>query len=182
MSFEHWLRTEHAPGYCNLDYDWRPGVDVCWDVTKGLPFPDGHVGGIFTEHMLEHFDHAAACAFLGECYRVMKPKSIIRIVVPDGEIYVDEYVKHRRGESSAMPYWEADRTAHAATPIYSINRIFRSHGHQFIWDAEALGAALKAAGFAAIEKMSFGHGRNPVLVLDAAHRAVESLYVEAARP
>lgn len=32
--------------FCNLDYMWRPGVDVCWDVTRGLPFPDKYFGGI----------------------------------------------------------------------------------------------------------------------------------------
>ena len=44
----------------NLDYEWRPGIDVCCDITKGLPFQNGYVAGVFTEHCIEHirFDDA----------------------------------------------------------------------------------------------------------------------------
>jgi hypothetical protein len=42
-------------GFCNLDYAWHPGIDVCWDITRRLPFSDRYVGGVFTEHCLEHF-------------------------------------------------------------------------------------------------------------------------------
>src|SRR5512135_2173820 len=61
-----------SPGFCNLDYYWLPGVDVCWDVTKPLPFPDGYVSGIFSEHMIEHIPFDAALGLLKECRRVLQ--------------------------------------------------------------------------------------------------------------
>lgn len=169
------------PKFCNVDWHWSPGV-VCWDVTKGLPFPDGYAAGIFTEHMLEHFDHATACSFLCECFRVMQPGGTIRVIVPDGEIYITEYMKHRRGEPHQMPYWDVERGIKAATPIHSVDRIARGQGHKFLWDGEALCAALTAAGFSDAAKVSFGTGRNTALLIDTPHRAVESLYVEAIKP
>jgi hypothetical protein len=52
--------------FCNLDYGWHPGINVCWDITRGLPFPNHYVGGVFTEHCLEHFSLDTALAILGE--------------------------------------------------------------------------------------------------------------------
>ena len=50
------------PGFINVDYDWRPGIDICCDITRSLPAADAQLGGIFTEHCLEHLSLAgAAC-------------------------------------------------------------------------------------------------------------------------
>lgn len=171
------------PNFCNLDYDWRPGVDVVWDVTRGLPFPDRHCGGIFTEHMIEHISFLDARALLRDCLRIMSPGATMRIVVPDGEIYLSEYAKHLRGEPTSIPYAERDRKINdRATPIYSINSIFRDHGHLFIWDAETMGVEMEAAGFVDVQKTSFMQGRDPALLIDSPHRAVESLYMEGSAP
>src|SRR3712207_5871910 len=40
--------------FINLDYDWRPGIDICWDVSRRLPLADVSLKGVFTEHCLEH--------------------------------------------------------------------------------------------------------------------------------
>src|SRR5579863_5017097 len=42
------------PKNINLDYDWRPGINICCDITRGLPLPDNYVAGIFSEHCIEH--------------------------------------------------------------------------------------------------------------------------------
>jgi len=79
-----------------------------------------------------------------------------------------------------MPYAEDD--AHNfpfVTPMISVNRIFRDHGHQFIWDYETLRLALLRAGFANVKKRAFGEGADPKLLRDTPSRQVESLYVEA---
>ena len=44
--------------FINLDYLWHPQIDVCWDVTRGLPWADGSLQGIFSEHCLEHVPFA----------------------------------------------------------------------------------------------------------------------------
>jgi predicted SAM-dependent methyltransferase len=58
------------------------------DVTKGLPFNDASVGYIYTSHMLEHLHKDDAIFVLKECYRVLKPKGVLRVLVPDLKIYV----------------------------------------------------------------------------------------------
>ena len=168
------------PEYCNLDYCWHPGVDVCWDATHRLPFEDGYVAGIFSEHMLEHIPFVNALALLRECRRVLRAGGILRVIVPDGQLYLSEYAKHLAGEIAQIPYTENDKRDFAiVTPIVSVNRIFRSHGHQFMWDFETLILALLRAGFTNVERRTFGQSRDPKLLQDTPSRQIESLYVEA---
>ena len=169
-----------SPEFCNLDYGWRPGVDICWDATRRLPFQDAYVGGIFTEHMLEHVEFKQALEILNECRRVLRAGGILRIVVPDGQLYLSKYAKHLAGGLADMPYAEDDESNFAiVTPIVSVNRIFGAHGHQFIWDYETLRLVLLKCGFTRIERRTFGEGTDPKLLRDTPSRNIESLYVEA---
>ena len=77
-----------------------------------------------------------------------------------------------------MPY---EREEGYPTPMSRINGIFRNHGHQFIYDFETFKYLLVKTGFKDIKKESFGHGRDPRLLIDQQMRADESLYVEATR-
>lgn len=163
--------------FCNIDYDWWPGVDACLDVTAGIPLQDEYAGGIFSEHMLEHVAFDAALAILEEFRRVLRKGGVLRIVMPDGELYLDEYQK---GSNAKIPYVDEDANRYPfLTRMISINRIFRGSGHLFIWDFETLREALLRSGFEVVEKCSFRKGRDNKLLLDSDVRAVESLYAEA---
>lgn len=47
-----------------------------------LPFPDNSIGHIITHHCLEHLTGKALIRIMDETYRVMKPGSIFRVIVP----------------------------------------------------------------------------------------------------
>lgn len=65
---------------------------IRWDLRKGIPFEDGTFDVIYHSHFLEHLDKKAAYTFMEECYRVLKPSGIIRVVVPDLGIRSRNYV------------------------------------------------------------------------------------------
>jgi len=167
------------PGNLNLDYQWRPGVDICCDITRPLPLADGYVSGLFSEHCLEHIPFSLALDVLREFHRVLQPGAFARIVVPDFEIYLEQYLRLRDGGAAAMPYADQDSIAGIYSPMLSINRIFRGHGHQFIYDFATLAVMLERAGFVDIDKRQCGDSRDARLLLDSPERAIESLYVEA---
>lgn len=48
---------------------------------------------IYHSQVLEHFTKDQAEFFIKECYRILKPKGIIRIVVPDLENIISEYTR-----------------------------------------------------------------------------------------
>lgn len=169
--------------FINLDYSWHPNIDICWDVTKGLPLNDSSVKGIYTEHCLEHLSFEDVYSLLNEFYRVLKPKGTIRIIVPDGELYLERYTKIVNGNNDiSLPYSKSDVYNEIYSPIMSVNRIFRSHGHEFIYDFDTFRQLLERNEFVRVEKEKYQSGRDPKLLLDTESRAVESLYVEATKP
>ena len=165
--------------FVNLDYHWTPNIDVCWDLSlKKLPFEENQFEGIFSEHCLEHVSFEVTSTILKECFRILKPSGVLRIIVPDGEIYCDLYIRKKKGEQVMLPYEEAGYIS----PMHRINGIFRKYGHQFIYDFETLSILLKNVGFSQISKVSFGKGIQPKLFhRDTEWRAIESLYIEAVK-
>jgi predicted SAM-dependent methyltransferase len=169
--------------FVNLDYDWKPGVDVIWDITQGLPFEAGRFEGIYTEHCLEHIPLEATDRLLAHCFRILKPGGVLRVIVPDGEIFIDGYREStNNGNSRTLPY--ADHHAYQGiyTPIMTVNRIFREHGHLFIYDFCTMRQLMERNGFESVKKEVFRNGRRTTLLRDSEHREHESLYVEASKP
>jgi ubiquinone/menaquinone biosynthesis C-methylase UbiE len=63
------------------------------NIIGGLPFRDATVDVIYHSHVLEHLPKSKAPGFIQECYRVLKPGGIIRVVVPDLEQIAREYIR-----------------------------------------------------------------------------------------
>ena len=94
----------------NLDFYWHPKLDICWDVTQGIPLPDHSLLGIFTEHCLEHILLENMDTVLTEFKRLLRPGGTIRIIVPDGELYTKTYVERQDGRTQpSFPYEFQDR-------------------------------------------------------------------------
>lgn len=171
------------PDFINIDYAWHPGIDICWDITRGIPLDNGSVSGVFTEHCLEHILWEKTDFVLGECFRILRPNGTLRIIVPDGELYLAGYTDLMRKQTDvALPYAAEDVYKNLYSPIMSVNRIFRAHGHLFIYDFYSLRLLLEKNGFIEIKKESYLSGRDSKLLVDTQSRKVESLYVECSKP
>lgn len=100
----------HHSGWTNVDFrSTGPGV-MAHDLHKGLPFEDCEFDAVYHSHLLEHFPKSQAPAFLRECYRVLKPKGFLRVVVPDLEkmarLYLLYLEKALHGEGEAQNRYE----------------------------------------------------------------------------
>jgi predicted SAM-dependent methyltransferase len=180
-------RNPHE-NFINLDYLWHPAVDVCWDITTGLPFADGSMQAVFSEHCLEHFPLPQAQQNLSEIRRVLAPGGRVRIVVPDGELYLRTYHAQMSGHSlPQFPYQATEATAELWCPMMSVNRIFYQDreslfGHRTIFDFRLLRLLLEKCGFVDVTRCDFRQSGDPQLAIDSPDRQVESLYVEATVP
>lgn len=171
----------HA-GFINLNYSWSRGVNLCWDLARGLPLPDDSMQGVFTEHCLEHLPLELGDYVFQESLRVLKPGGTLRVVLPDGELYLNGYLRANAGEPVEVPFADRDVYSGVYTPIMSVNRIFNRFGHRFVYDFETLRTLLERHGAVDVERSSFGAGRDPMLLIDTERRAAESVYVEATKP
>src|SRR5438067_4323322 len=171
--------------FINLDYLWHARVDVCWDVKQGIPFPKSSMKGVFIEHCLEHFSLPVAFAVLKECWRVLTPGGLLRIIVPDAELYLELYHRQRRDDENALfPFQESESFNNIFSPIISVNRVFYQDrdspfGHRFMYDFQLLKLLLDRLGFESARKVNFREGRDSILLIDSESRRSESLYVEA---
>ena len=173
------------PEFINLDYLWHPGVDVCWDIQSGVPFPEGRFRGIFTEHCLEHFPTSKVLFLLRECRRILKPGGILRIVVPDAGMYLERYYERSRQKSAELfPFESHESFEGIYTPMLSVNRIYyqdreQAFGHRTMFDFALMKKLLIKAGFVQVERKKYLEGKDPALLVDTESRKTESLYVEA---
>ena len=181
-----WNVHEHM---LNCDFQWHPGVELCWDIAgKPLPFRDARFKGIYTEHCLEHHSPVVVERILRECYRLIAPGGVLRLILPDAERYLRSYIDILDDvKAAAYPYPEDVCRGALSSPLLGVNRIFYQdrespHGHCFMFDEHLLHGFLEQAGFVEISRKGFRSGRDPALLLDSESRWVESFAMEAVRP
>lgn len=171
--------------FINLDYAWTREIDVCWDIRISLPFGSERFDGVYTEHCLEHLTFEDCVRALEEFHRVLAPGGTLRIIVPDGGLYLDLY-QESRGRDVTFPYiddigrqdFERD-SRYGFTPMMAVNRIFRGYGHLFAYDFETLAKVLSAIGFSQVTRCAFRCGRKQELLMDSELRRPQSLFAEA---
>lgn len=81
------------PAWVNIDLvSSSPEVHV-FDIRKKLPYFNAEFDACYSSHLVEHLKKEEANQLLAESWRILKPKGVIRIVVPDLEAIVREYLK-----------------------------------------------------------------------------------------
>ncbi len=145
------------------------------DVRKRLPWNDNSFTAVYASHLLEHLHLDEADRLLKECYRVLRPGGVVRVVVPDLASLVEGY---RTGNFPKWfvgyePYTEQgdrfvrsllmrDNTApkgSVATRVFDALTDF--HSHKWMYDAGSLAARVRAAGFAEVRNMPCWESRIP---------------------
>jgi predicted SAM-dependent methyltransferase len=164
-----------------INVDMHPLATVYYaDLRDPFDLNNGAVRHIHCEHVLEHLEHGDALRFLRECRRVLADDGTLRLIVPDAEKYLLAYAQEDAGFFAALRH-----LGNAVEPLTHrmavINQMFRMGGaHRYAWDFEAVRAALLAAGFARVDRSTFGNIA-PELRIDGTDdwRLRESLYVNA---
>lgn len=169
-------------GWLNLDCyppTSRDAEILTLDLRQGLPLTAGSVAALFSEHFLEHlpFDTVRS-RLLPEIRRVLQSGGSVRIGVPNGEYFIEQYLAARAGTCDQLFH----RESCGKTPMMMLNEIAHGHGHYFVYDFETMSSLLAAAGFVNIRRCSsfdtsVEHFKGKDRVDD--WRAAMTLYVEA---
>jgi predicted SAM-dependent methyltransferase len=161
------------PEWVNADfYTFRwamrrfPKPEWVLDATKPWNCPDNYWDGIFTEHVLEHFNYKDAIHAIVECYRTLKPGAWLRISVPD----INKYI-------NGQPL----KTEQQRRPL-AVSSAAQQDGHKSVWDPSLMMEVVAECGFTNIRDTGFGQGTDERLIRDQEVRREFSLYVEAQKP
>jgi predicted SAM-dependent methyltransferase len=154
----------HA-GFVAVDIE-ATGTDLGifpWDLA------DNSVSEILASHVLEHFDRHTGRAFLSECWRILQPGGVLRLAVPDFDVFADCIVS---GDwrpvagykwTDANHFFGGDATEH------------RPHWrHKYAYTFGLLEHILRGIGFVMVTR------RGPC-ELDNMQHAAFSLYLDALR-
>jgi len=121
------------------------------NLLKPLPWNENSVDVIYSSHTLEHFTREEGILLLKECYRVLKPGGIIRVIVPDLRCYIHNYIQGNL---------KADHFIENLLVLYpKSNSIFKkliipfiSFPHKCMYDEKTLLQIIQDIGFIALSK------------------------------
>jgi predicted SAM-dependent methyltransferase len=152
------------------------------DMRCRWPLADGSASALFSEHFLEHLPFETVRGhILKEIYRVLEPGGHVRIGVPNGEYFVEQYVASKRGAAEAL----YDQARQGKSPMMMLNEIAHGYGHYFAYDFETMQQIMEEAGFTGVRRMDPGCTDADVfkgMDREDPWRKSMTLYVEAARP
>jgi predicted SAM-dependent methyltransferase len=86
-------RYHTGDGWINVDIVAVSKDVIAHDLKKGIPFDDNTFDLVYHSHVMEHIPKAEAEGFIKECIRVLKPNGVLRIVIPDLERIVRNYLR-----------------------------------------------------------------------------------------
>jgi predicted SAM-dependent methyltransferase len=146
-------------GYINIGFeDGRPdsGIYLNHDLSKGFPFPyeSNCVDIIYNCHFLEHLEYKDGIQFLRNSCLAMKEGAIMRILVPDLELWCMKYLQHDRA------FLDNYRNLYLHPSVYPTDAsifmgMLHNHEHKMGWDFETLHHWLTWAGFKSIRKTKY---------------------------
>ena len=86
--------------WINIDFTTNSPSIKKADLLSGLPFKNNSFDVIYSSHFIEHIPKEQLETFLADCLRVLKPNGVIRLVTPDLEFLINEYVENIKSKST----------------------------------------------------------------------------------
>lgn len=152
------------------------------DLTKPLPQKDRTVEAIYSSHMLEHIYLEEARRLVKETFRVMAPGGIIRLALPDGELWARQLLEGAGDAQSGAHYNERLGAYPVERPKGRRLITFIGGGSAHKWQPTRglVRSMLEEAGYESFRELSYQEGDLPQ-VAEVEVRE-ESMFFEAVRP
>jgi SAM-dependent methyltransferase len=149
---------------------------IAWDLRRGIPFPPETFDGVYHSHFLEHIESSCALGLLRQCHTVLKRGGILRVVVPDLELLVNDYTravdrlkKHSdasleqhqlavAGLFDQMVRRDSTGTTQQTSRVRYVERLIRGNAadtgelHRWMYDEFSLRDLLGKAGFRKVQR------------------------------
>jgi predicted SAM-dependent methyltransferase len=169
------------PGFVHIDLSDYPHIDYRHDI-RTLPMIEaGTAELIYSSHVLEYFDRIEVLDVLEEWKRVLQPRGVIRLAVPDFEALSALYARNHDLGQIIGPIFGRWPVPGTSTTVY----------HRTVYDYASLKSVLETAGFSDVRRYDWrktvhkdhdDYSQAYVPHLDKEHGTLISLNVEATKP
>ena len=163
--------------------------NVKWmDITRRFPFESDSVDCIYSSHTFEHLTYSEASYVLSECNRVLKPRGVIRIIVPDLEQMIDNYLLNKQKIPHLAAKKLMDDSLYFEIPIpdtiKGLMKFYfkKKNNHHFLYDHSGLTYQLEQVGFDGIQSMPYGESKiEDIIDIDIASRFSGAICLEGVK-
>jgi SAM-dependent methyltransferase len=156
------------------------------DITRPLHFADNSVDMAFAEHVIEHVSFLGGLQFLRECFRVLKPGAVCRIICPmldrlvtadfsgeNGQAYVRNILTPAFVDENVALVDVLGLRGFGEEPrTFLFNAVYMGHGHRFIWTSTLMINVMTAIGFRQANRFLPGEGSRPSDCIERRRRGV----------
>lgn len=129
-----------------------------WNVINGLPMPNDCVDLLYCGHLLDHLTPNDGIALLRECHRVMKPGATLRVSVADLRRLTNLYYAGTLGSLDEIGEGSDDLPTQAGK-LWTL----LCDKRRTAYDADALCAAGREAGFVSMSGKLFRDGNRQII-------------------
>jgi len=130
---------------------------IHYNLSYDLPFENNSIKYILTSHFIEHIKEKNALKIFKDCFKVLKSKGKIRIIVPD----LDESVKDIKRDIKEYKKTRDEKILQRYLTVPNNNSSFGFHRR--IYNFEGLKKILEEAGFKNIKRLKRFEGDFPKL-------------------
>jgi len=157
--------------------------NVIWhDARHRFPYPDGGAEAIYSSHMLEHLYLDEAKQVLVEFRRLLQPRGVLRLALPDAAMWASELLaglERSQNGQVGLQFNEALNTQPTRRPNalkLAVGALGNSR-HRWQPTQDLVRAMILNAGFAFCEERAFRQGNLPDL--DKVENRPQSMFIEA---
>jgi SAM-dependent methyltransferase len=164
----------HLAPRSQTEIPWPRNVRIA-NLRKRLPFETGSMDAVYASHVLEHLFRNDALALLRECYRMLKPGGLCRMLVPDLTTIIGEYLGQQtlpgevgaKGDPARKLCRRLAMRAESRPRGSLIYRLYTAltdfHEHKWMYDGPSLVNILAEAGFTACKERAYLESDIPFL-------------------
>lgn len=167
--------------------DIQKGSEYIYNINSGkkIKLKDNSVDNYYLSMVLEHVDPSLTVFLLNELYRTLKPRGLIRIIVPDAKIGIYYYLNNpkklkQKGNPSKPKHFPDTNLSRLFAWFYTNDRKDKS-GHSNAFDIETLNWYLNKANYKNIKQMKYNDCSQIFINKDYERYRDFSLYVEATK-
>lgn len=130
-----------------------------YDIRKGIPAGDNSLEIIYHCHFLEHLSNDEGFVFLTECFRCLRPGGVMRVALPDMELWCRNYMS---GNTEFFEWYrQTNLDGHYPNQRNETNGMvfcanFYNWGHRMAYDYESLLVRLGQIGFVDTRRAAWG--------------------------
>lgn len=125
---------------------WNDNI-IIHDLRKKFPWSDNSVDIVYSSHTLEHLSKDEGNYFLQECYRVLKNRGTIRIIVPDLKVIIKQYTEEKLAAEDLIDRLEVGYSKPHDRPWKQVLAPLINFPHKCMYDTESLIKIMSEIGF-----------------------------------